>query len=96
MYAAGAPYQDEEKPIELILYKAENQLEEILLKAQLKMQKGKNDLIKNFEKDVERVAELVTIEDDLSEVKAEMDEVSTILDERISIEKDTLTIKAKE
>ena len=60
------------------------------------MQKGKNDLIKNFEKDVERVAELVTIEDDLSEVKAEMDEVSTILDERISIEKDTLTIKAKE
>ena len=29
-------------------------------------------------------------------LKDEMDEVSTILDERIRIEKDTLTIKAKE
>ena len=64
--------------------------------AQLKMQKGKNDLIKNFEKDVEKVAELVSIEEDLAVVKDEMDEVSTILDERIDIEKETLAIKAKE
>lgn len=88
--------EDGEKPIEHILYKAENKLAEILLKAQLKMQKGKNDLIKNFEKDVERVAELVSIEEDLAVVKDEMDEVSTILDERIDIEKETLAIKAKE
>ena len=88
--------EDEEKPIEFILFKARNKLEEILLNAQLKMQKAKNELIKNLEKDMEKVAELVSIEEDLAVVKDEMDEVSTILDERIEIEKETLNIKAKE
>ena len=60
------------------------------------MQKAKNELIKNLEKDMEKVAELISIEEDLSVVKDEMDEVSTILDERIEIEKETLNIKAKE
>jgi transcription elongation factor len=78
------------------LFKAENNLEEILINAQLKMQKAKNELIKNLEKDMEKVAELISIEEDLSVVKDEMDEVSTILDERIEIEKETLNIKAKE
>ncbi len=88
--------ENEEKPIEFILFKAENNLEEILINAQLKMQKAKNELIKNLEKDMEKVAELISIEEDLSVVKDEMDEVSTILDERIEIEKETLNIKAKE
>lgn len=88
--------ENEEKPIEFILYKAENNLEEILLNTQLKMQKVKNELIKNFEKDIVKVAELVTLEEDLAVVKDEMDEVSSILDERIDIEKETLNIKAKE
>ena len=88
--------EKEEKPIEFILYKAENNLEEILLNTQLKMQKIKNELIKNFEKDIAKVAELVTLEEDLAVVKDEMDEVSSILDERIDIEKETLNIKAKE
>lgn len=57
------------------------------------MQKAKNELIKNFEKDIERVADLVSIEEDLSVVKDEMDEVSTILNERIDIEKETLKLK---
>lgn len=78
------------------MFKAENNLEEILINAQLKMQKAKNELIKNLEKDMEKVAELISIEEDLSVVKDEMDEVSTILDERIEIEKETLNIKAKE
>ncbi len=78
------------------MFKAENNLEEILINAQLKMQKAKNELIKNLEKDMEKVVELISIEEDLSVVKDEMDEVSTILDERIEIEKETLNIKAKE
>ena len=58
------------------------------------MQKAKNELIKNFEKDMEKVSELITIEEDLSVFKDEMDEVSALLDERIEIEKETLKIKS--
>ena len=49
-----------------------------------------------LKKDMEKVAELITIEEDLAVVKDEMDEVSALLDERIDIEKETLDIKAKE
>lgn len=87
---------DVEKPIEFILFKAGSKLEEILLNTQLKMLKAKNELIKNLEKDMEKVAELVSIEEDLAVVKDEMDEVSALLDERIDIEKETLDLKAKE
>ena len=88
--------EDQEKPIEFILFKGKNKLEEILLDTQLKMQKAKNELIKNLEKDMGNVAELISIEEDLAAVKGEMDEVNALLDERIEIEKETLDIKAKE
>lgn len=71
--------ENDEKPIEFILFKATNKLEEILLKYELKMQKT-NDLIKNLEKDMERVMELASIEEDLTFLKEEMDEISDILD----------------
>jgi hypothetical protein len=88
--------EDVEKPIEFILFKAENKFEEIILNAGLKMQKAKNELIKNLEKDMEKVAELITLEENLAVVKDEMDEISTLLDERIAIEKETLELTAKE
>ena len=88
--------EDQDKPIEFILFKGKNKLEEILLNTQLKMQKAKNELIKNLEKDMENVAELISIEENLAAVKGEMDEVNALLDERIEIEKETLDIKAKE
>ena len=88
--------EDDEKPIEFILFKATNNLEEILLKYELKMQKAKNDLIKNLEKDMERVIELASIEEDLTFLKEEMDEISDILDQKIAIEKQTLNLKSKE
>ena len=88
--------EDSEKPIEFILFKAENKFEEIALNTQLKMQKVKNELIKNLEKDMAKVAELVSIDEELTVLKDEMDEVSTLLDERIEIEKETLDLKAKE
>jgi hypothetical protein len=88
--------EDEEKPIEFILFKAGNKFEEILLNTQLKMQKAKNELIKNLEKDMEKVAELISLEEDLAVVKDEMDEINTLLDEKIEIEKETLKLKSNE
>lgn len=88
--------EDIDKPIEFILFKGKNKLEEIVLNAHLKIQKAKNELIKNLEKDMENVAELISIEEDLEDFKGEMDEVNALLDERIEIEKETLDIKAKE
>ena len=64
------------------------------MNAELKMQKAKNELIKNLEKDMEKVSELITSEEDLSVFKDEMDEVSALLDERIEIEKETLNLKS--
>jgi hypothetical protein len=92
--AVDSEIEADEKPIEFILFKAENKFAEILLTAQVKMQKAKNGLIKNLEKDMEKVSELVTLEDDLSTFKDEMDEVSALLDERVEIEKETLNLKA--
>ncbi|MBO6123629.1 MAG: hypothetical protein J6P09_07300 [Methanobrevibacter sp.] len=92
--SVDAEIEADEKPIEFILFKAENLLEEILLNSELKMQKARNELIKNLEKDMEKVSELITIEDDLQVFKDEMEEVSTLLDERIDIEKETLKIKS--
>lgn len=92
--AIDSEIEADEKPIEFILFKAENKFAEILLTAQVKMQKAKNGLINNLEKDMEKVSELVTLEDDLSTFKDEMDEVSALLDERVEIEKETLTLKA--
>ncbi|WP_296879482.1 hypothetical protein [uncultured Methanobrevibacter sp.] len=94
--AADSEIEAGEKPIEFILFKADNKLEEILLNTLLKLQKIKNELIKNLEKDMEKVMELASIEEDLSVFKGEMDEVSTLLDERIEIEKETLNIKSGE
>ena len=92
--AIDSEIEADEKPIEFILFKAENKFAEILLTAEVKMQKAKNGLIKNLEKDMEKVSELITLEDDLSTFKDEMDEVSALLDERVEIEKETLTLKA--
>ena len=43
-----------------------------------------------------KVAELITMEEDLAVFKDEMDEVTALLDEKIDIEKETLKIKAQE
>ena len=92
--AIDSEIEADEKPIEFILFKAENKFAEILLTAEVKMQKAKNGLINNLEKDMKKVSELVTLEDDLSTFKDEMDEVSALLDERVEIEKETLNLKA--
>lgn len=84
-----------ELPIEFIILKADNKFAELVLNAQLKMQKAKNELLKNLQKDTENVAELVSLEEDLEVFKDEMDEVTTLLDEKIDIEKETLALKSE-
>ena len=93
--ATDAEIEAGEEPIEFILFKTQNKLQEILLKALLKLQKTKNDLIKNLAKDMKDVNELVSIEEDISVVKDEMDEISTLLNEKIDIEKETLNLKSE-
>ena len=48
------------------------------MNTELKLQKAKNVLIKNLEKDMEKVSELITLEEDLEVFKDEMDEISTL------------------
>ena len=96
MSAADEEIELDEKPVELVLFKTENKLEEILLNAELKMKKTKNELIKNFEKDMEDVMKLASIEDDLESFKDEMDEVSTLLSEKIDVEKEILALNSKD
>ncbi len=43
---------------------------------------------------MKNVSELVSMEEDLEVLKDEIDEISTLLDERIEIEKETLKIKS--
>ena len=57
------------------------------------MQKAKNELIKNLEKDIEKAIELATIEEDLSEVKEKMDLVVSTLEGKIEVEKEELNQK---
>lgn len=57
------------------------------------MQKAKNELIKNFENDIEKAIELATIEEDISEVKEKMDIVISTLEGKIDSEKEELNKK---
>ncbi|ADC47822.1 hypothetical protein mru_1972 [Methanobrevibacter ruminantium M1] len=73
--------------MELVIFKAENKLEEIFLNAQLKMQKAKNELIKNMEKDIEKAIELAAIEVETQIIKENIDIAVDALEETIEEEK---------
>ncbi|MBE6486707.1 MAG: hypothetical protein E7Z85_07710 [Methanosphaera stadtmanae] len=63
-----------DSPVDLILFKASSQFEEIRLETELKMQKAKVELIKSLEKDVEKLEHLANIESDTSEIKDKIKE----------------------
>ena len=73
--------------MELVIFKAQNKLEEIFLEAQLKMQKAKNELIKNLEKDFEKAIELAAIEVETEVIKENMDIAIASLEDAIEQEK---------
>ena len=80
-------------PEELILFRAINIFEEILLRSQLKIQVAKNDLITNLRDDLENAAEIAAIEDNIADVKDKMDTVIGTLEGKIATEKEELNEK---
>ena len=82
-----------ESPVDLILFKASNQFEEIRLETELKMQKAKVDLIKSLEKDVDKLEHLANIESNTSEVKDKIKEGKCNIKEKIDCKKEEIKEK---
>ncbi|MDO5826328.1 MAG: hypothetical protein BZ137_04290 [Methanosphaera sp. rholeuAM130] len=82
-----------EDAADLILFKADNILEETLLRTQLNIQVAKNELIKNLQKDIEDALELGVLEENIADLKEKSDIVITTLQGKIDAEKEELTEK---
>lgn len=79
--------------IELIIFKAENILEEIFLRSQLKIQAAKNELIANLQNDLEDRLELAVLKENIGGLKEKSEVVLTTLQGKIDTEKQELNEK---
>lgn len=77
----------------LILFKADNLLEEILLRTQLRIQIAKNELIANLQEDLDDTIETINIEENIAELKNKTDTVITTLEGKIATEKEEFNQK---
>lgn len=84
---------ENEDATDLILFKASNYMEEILLKAQLKIQQTKNKLIRNLEDDLEDTIEVIVLEENIADLKEKSAVVTTTLRGKIDSEKEELKQK---
>ena len=78
---------------DLILFKAENILEEILLRTQLRIQIAKNELIANLQEDLDDTIETINIEESISELKDKTATTITTLEGKIAAEKEDFNKK---
>ena len=78
--------EENEISSELIIYNAGNYMEEILLRAQLKLQKVKNKLIRNLEDDLEDTIDVALLEETISDFKEKSAVVIVALREKIDAE----------
>ena len=78
---------------DLILFKAENILEEILLRTQLRIQIAKNELIANLQEDLDDTIEEINLEESISELKDKSATVITTLEGKIATEKEEFNQK---
>lgn len=85
--------EEDEKSAELIIYNAGNYMEEILLRAQLKIQKVKNKLIRNLEDDLEDTIDVALLEETISDFKEKLATVTVALREKIDTENKELKEK---
>lgn len=85
--------EEDEKSVELIIYNAGNYMEEILLTAQLKIQKTKNKLIRNLEGDLEDTINVDFLEETISGFKEKSAVVTVALREKIDTENKVLKEK---
>lgn len=77
---------------DLILFKADNLLEEILL-TQLRIQIAKNELIANLQEALDDTIETINIEESISELKDKTNTVITTLEGKIATEKEEFNQK---
>ena len=82
-----------EGPEELILFKASNILEEILLRTQLRLQMAKNELIANLQSDLEDGIEVAVLEENLADLKEKSDHMIGTLEGKIETEKEEFNEK---
>ena len=78
---------------DLILFKADNLLEEILLRTQLRIQMAKNELIANLQEDLDDTIETINIEESISELKDKTATTITTLEGKIAAEKEDFNKK---
>ncbi len=77
----------------LILFKADNLLEEIFLRTQLRIQIAKNELISNLQEDLDDTIETINIEESISELKDKTATTITTLEGKIAAEKEDFNKK---
>ena len=77
---------------DLILFKADNLLEEILL-TQLRIQMAKNELIANLQEDLDDTIETINIEESISGLKDKTATTITTLEGKIATEKEEFNKK---
>lgn len=85
--------KNEEGPEDFILYKAKSILEEIYLRAQLKILMAKNDLITNLQDDYEDNIELDEFKENIVGLKEKTDHLIGTLEGKIATEKEELKAK---
>ena len=84
---------NDEELADLVVFKATNILEEILLRTQLEIQVAKNELNANLEKDLGDALDVAVLEDNIDELKEKSDVVLTTLKGKVATEKEELNKK---
>ncbi len=82
--------KNEEGSENLIIYKAFSILDEIYLRAQLKIVMAKNDLITNLQDDLEDNIEFTVFEENIVDLKEKTDYIMGTLERKIIMEKEEL------
>lgn len=85
--------ENEEGPEDFILFKANSILEEIYLRAQLKILMAKNDLITNLQDDYEDNIEVEEFEEDIASLKEKTGHLIGTLEGKIATEKEEMKEK---
>ena len=80
--------KNEEGPEDFILFKANSILEEIYLRAQLKILMAKNDLITNLQDDYEDKIEVDEFEENIADLKEKTDHLIGTLEGKIATERE--------
>lgn len=87
-YDVEVAIENNGQDVDLILFKADNILEEILLRTQLRIQIAKNELIANLQEDLDDTIEVINLEDSISDFKDKSATVVTTLEGKIVAEKE--------